>query len=210
MDDGGSPPLDPAHEALPPTLQRDEQGVQVVVLGGDGPPQERLEKSDTVASVAVYHAGDGIQRPHRALVYRAQDLLLRLLRNGTIDEEMYAAGRAFQAAFTRAQLDPLRAADMARLPGLGDGGVSPAVLDARAKMAELIDVLGGHRCVVARVAWQCLGIGDSIGDWAEDESGGSPVLLTINKNAAKGVLLAALSILTTVDWERLRDEDETR
>ena len=53
------------------------------------------------------------------LHYRIIDPLARMRRAGTITDAMYNAARDFQAAFVIAQLEPLRALPMLRVPGAG-------------------------------------------------------------------------------------------
>ena len=50
---------------------------------------------------------------------RVVDTLGRMLKAGTIDGAMHDAGREFQRSFVLAQLDPLRAVDLLRVPGSG-------------------------------------------------------------------------------------------
>src|SRR5258708_39458507 len=50
---------------------------------------------------------------------RALDNIGRLLRDGTIEEAWASAGYLFRRDFSRAQFDPLRAADMAPLASAG-------------------------------------------------------------------------------------------
>src|SRR5919106_3524849 len=51
--------------------------------------------------------------------HRLVDTLARMLKSGTIYQAMHDAGRDFQAAFILAQLDPLRALPILRVPGTG-------------------------------------------------------------------------------------------
>jgi hypothetical protein len=49
--------------------------------------------------------------------HRTVDTLGKMLHAGTITQEMHDAARAFQAAFFIANLDPIRAAPILRVPG---------------------------------------------------------------------------------------------
>ena len=51
--------------------------------------------------------------------HRTVDTLGKMLRAGTITPEMHDAARAFQADFTIASLDPIRATPTLRVPGAG-------------------------------------------------------------------------------------------
>jgi hypothetical protein len=59
--------------------------------------------------------------PDGRMVYhhRTVDTLGKMLRAGTITPEMHDAAKDFQAAFIMAQLDPLRALPILRVPGTG-------------------------------------------------------------------------------------------
>ena len=78
------------------------------------------------------------------LHYRIIDPLARMRRAGTITDAMYNAARDFQAAFVIAQLEPLRALSMLRVPG---AGAAPELhehqLDARRRVHEALQALGG-------------------------------------------------------------------
>ena len=52
--------------------------------------------------------------------HRTVDTLGKMLRSGTISQEMHDAAKDFQAAFIIAQLDPLRALPVLRVPGEGE------------------------------------------------------------------------------------------
>ncbi|HET6745983.1 MAG TPA: hypothetical protein VFH90_09085 [Candidatus Limnocylindria bacterium] len=59
--------------------------------------------------------------PDGRIVYhhRTVDTLGKMLRAGTIDQAMHDAAKDFQAAFIIAQLEPLRAFPVLRVPGTG-------------------------------------------------------------------------------------------
>ena len=59
--------------------------------------------------------------PDGRIVYhhRTVDTLGKMLRAGTIDQAMHDAARDFEAAFIIANLDPLRALAVLRVPGTG-------------------------------------------------------------------------------------------
>ena len=144
------------------------------------------------------------RRPQRS---RTTDVLGVLLDNGTIDLAMYEAGRAFQALFHQAQIDPLRAPSLLRLPG--GGGHEPGLPGrARDRLARLLDRLGGLDSPTGRCAWAILGEARSLRDWALREGwSGRP----IRAEAAQGILVAALGLLVCrshgTDQERLTVPD---
>jgi hypothetical protein len=59
--------------------------------------------------------------PDGRVVYhhRTVDTLGKMLRSGAIDQEMHDAANDLQAAFIVANLDPLRALPILRVPGTG-------------------------------------------------------------------------------------------
>jgi hypothetical protein len=74
---------------------------------------EEVREKDPDGRIVVHH--------------RTVDTLGRMLRSGTISQEMHDAARDFQAAFIVAQLDPLRAIPILRVPGKRAGaGAGPA------------------------------------------------------------------------------------
>ena len=84
--------------------------------------------------------------PDGQIVYhhRTVDTLGKMLRAGTIDQAMHDAGRDFQAAFIIAQLDPLRALPILRLPGTGrEPELNERQLHARRRVHGALQALGG-------------------------------------------------------------------
>ena len=62
----------------------------------------------------------------------------------TIDQAMHDAARDFQAAFILAQLDPLRALPVLRVPGTGrQPELNERQLHARRRVHEMMAALGG-------------------------------------------------------------------
>ena len=75
--------------------------------------------------------------PDGRIVYhhRTVDTLGKMLRAGTIDQAMHDAAKDFQAAFIIAQLDPLRALPVLRVPGTGrEPDLSERQLQARRRV----------------------------------------------------------------------------
>lgn len=124
---------------------------------------------------------------------RAIDTLARMHAAGTIDAAMLDAGREFQRSFVLAQLDPLRAVDLLRVPGSGrepePGNVQMA---ARNRVHRSLLALGGHDSPAGSCVWHVLGIGLSIREWSLRQGwGGRPV----RQEQAQGMLMAALGLL---------------
>jgi hypothetical protein len=125
--------------------------------------------------------------------HRLIDILGRMLKSGTIDQAMHDAGRDLQAAFIVAQLDPLRAMPILRVPGTGrDPDLSERQLHARQRVHEAMQALGGHASPVGSWAWHVLGCQRSIREWAMRQGwGGRP----LHVQQAQGIAMAALDLL---------------
>ena len=87
---------------------------------------------------------------------RVVDTPGRMLKSGTIDAAMLDAGREFQRSFTLAQLDPLWAMDLLRLPGSGREPESGHVQQAaRNRVYRALLALGGHDSPAGSCAGTC-------------------------------------------------------
>ena len=127
------------------------------------------------------------------LRHRTVDTLGKLLRAGTISQEMRDAARGFQAAFTIANLDPIRAAPILRMPGAGrEPNLSERQLDARRRVHVALQALGGINSPAGSCVWHVVGCGCSIREWAIRQGwNGRPV----RQERAQGILIAALGVL---------------
>ena len=111
-----------------------------------------------------------------------------MLQRGTITKDAAIAADQFRQAFRIAALDPLRAADMARVPGgRGHGGSEPPTW-ARKRVNEAIAALGGQSSLVASCLWHVIGLEWSIRRWCREQAG-------IAHTTGGGILIAALVIL---------------
>src|SRR5918996_1647164 len=84
--------------------------------------------------------------PDGRIVYhhRTVDTLGKMLRAGTIDQAMHDTAKDFQAAFIVANLDPLRALPILRVPGTGrDPDLNDRQLHARRRVHKSLQALGG-------------------------------------------------------------------
>jgi hypothetical protein len=128
------------------------------------------------------------------LHHRVVDTLGRMLKAGTITEPMAEAGRKFGRQFILAQLDPLRAPDLARIPGNGrEADPGDISLAAREQVHRALRALGGHDTALGSVAWHVLGCGCSLREWALRQSWNGRQL---RPEQATGVLIAALDLLS--------------
>ena len=128
------------------------------------------------------------------LHHRVVDTLGRMLKAGTISEPMAEAGRAFQRHFILAQLDPLRAPDVRRVPGNGrEADPGDTSLAAREQVHRALRALGGQDAALGSVAWHVLGAGCSLREWTLRQSWNGRQL---RPEQATGVLIAALDLLS--------------
>jgi Family of unknown function (DUF6511) len=111
----------------------------------------------------------------------------------TIDQAMHDAGQDFQAAFIIAQLDPLRALPMLRVPGTGrEPDLSERQLHARRQVHQAMAALGGISSPAGSCVWHVVGLQRSVREWAMRQGwGGRPV----RQEQAQGILVAALGVL---------------
>jgi hypothetical protein len=116
-----------------------------------------------------------------------------MLRAGTIDQAMHDAAKDFQAAFIIAQLDPLRALPIVRVPGNGrEPDLNERQLHARRRVHEALQALGGLSSPAGSCVWRVVGLQRRVREWAIRQSwGGRPV----RQEQAQGILIAALGVL---------------
>ena len=125
--------------------------------------------------------------------FKAYDTLAVLLRRGSITVAEHDAGREFEETFRTARLDPLRAADLGRVPG-GSGAVpGEAALAARRRVGRKLKAMGGPMSPGGAVLWAVLGEGVTLKAFAAETrlAGGR----ALDERAAKGMLVAALGVL---------------
>jgi hypothetical protein len=125
--------------------------------------------------------------------HRTVDTLGKMLRAGTITQEMHDAGKDFQAAFIVANLDPLRAIPILRVPGTGrEPELNERQLDARRRVDQSLGALGGLSSPAGSCVWHVVGLQRSVREWAIRQGwGGRPV----RQEQAQGMLVAALGML---------------
>lgn len=148
--------------------------------------RSRLRQGTIVAHRQAVQDSDGnIGAPYLAL-----STLALLERHGTITREQRTAGDEFHRVFQLAQLDALKAADMARVPVCGG---NPEGLNgnerARKKIRDAIIMLGGSASIRTSCAWHILGEEQSLRQWATERFAGK-------KQEAVGVLVVVLEALT--------------
>jgi hypothetical protein len=145
-------------------------------------PQRELEEvreRDPDGRIAVHH--------------RTVDTLGKMLRAGTITQEMHDAAKDLQADFIVANFDPLRALPIVRVPGNGrEPELHERQLDARRRVHEGMQALGGISSPAGSCVWHVVGLQRSVREWAMRQGwGGRPV----RQEQAQGILVAALGML---------------
>jgi hypothetical protein len=106
---------------------------------------------------------------------------------------MRDAAKDFQAAFIIANLDPLRALPILRVPGTGrEPELNQRQLHARRRVHAAMEALGGLSSPAGSCIWHVVGLQRSVRDWAIRQGwGGRPV----RQEQAQGILVAALGML---------------
>ncbi|TCZ64085.1 hypothetical protein EXY23_07925 [Roseicella aquatilis] len=123
---------------------------------------------------------------------RAVDTLGLMLANGSITPEMHEAGCIFRTLFRSAAIDSMSTSQLIRLPRSTADRLSNRQIDARRRVAEALDALGGHDSPAGSCAWFIIGLECSVREWAQRRGwGGRPVSQPI----AGGILVAALGTL---------------
>jgi hypothetical protein len=133
--------------------------------------------------------------PDGRMVYhhRTVDTLGKMLRAGTITPEMHDAAKDFQAAFIMAQLDPLRALPILRVPGTGrELDFNELQLHARRRVQEVMAALGGITSPAGSCVWHVVGLQRSVREWALRQGWGGR---SVRQEQAQGIVVAALGML---------------
>jgi hypothetical protein len=127
--------------------------------------------------------------PDGRIVYhhRTVDTLGKMLRAGTIDQAMHDAAKDFEAAFIVANLDPLRALPILRVPGTGrEPDLNERQLHARWRVHKALEALGGISSPAGSCMWHVVGLQRSVREWAIRQGwGGRPV----RQEQAQGILV---------------------
>jgi hypothetical protein len=126
--------------------------------------------------------------------YRSIDILELLERRGVITSGMWMAGNRFRAIFHVAQLDPLKAADMAR-PVIS-GNRTPDILNKTKKARESIWsallAVGGLHSAGGSCLWHVIGWERTLKEWALVQGWNGR---KVSQDMARGILIATLGTL---------------
>jgi hypothetical protein len=130
--------------------------------------------------------------PHIAI-----DLLVRMEGNNRINRDERVAGERFRDWFRLAQLDSLKAADMAR-PYVDGGGAIPELEPhnerARNEITRAIRWVGGIGSSAGSCLWHVIGLDESLRKWAILQS------RSLDHKGAAVILAIALERLARMPW----------
>ena len=140
---------------------------------------EEVREKDPDGRIVVHH--------------RTVDTLGKMLKAGTISPDMHDAAKDFEAAFIIANLDPIRALPILRVPGTGrEPDLNERQLHARHRVHKAMQALGGISSPAGSCVWHVVGLQRSVREWAIRQGwGGRPV----RQEQAQGILVAALGML---------------
>ena len=140
---------------------------------------EEVREKDPNGRIVVHH--------------RTVDTLGKMLKAGTISPEMYHVARDLQADFILANLDPLRALPVLRVPGMGrEPELNERQIAARRRVHAAMQALGGINSPAGSCVWHVVGLQRSLREWAMRQGwSGRPV----RQEQAKGILFAALGVM---------------
>ena len=105
------------------------------------------------------------------------------------------AARDFESPFIVANLDPLRALPIFRIPGTGrDPDLNDRQLHARRRVHKSLKALGGISSPAGSCVWHVVGLQRSVREWAIRQSWGR---YPVRQEQVQGILIAALGMLVT-------------
>lgn len=115
-------------------------------------------------------------------------VLARLQHRGAISAAEAGAGELFHKLFRTASLDPLKAADMGRVPGgMSRGDLPPSAEQCRRKVADAMTALGGAGSPAASAVWHICGLEQTVRQWS--------LATRRHQTMACGILIGALAAL---------------
>ncbi len=152
------------------------------------PSKWRLQHGDFSAPIRDADPETGSPVEHR----RAVDTLGHMLANGTITPQMHEAGSIFRTLFRSAALDGIATSQLIRLAGATNDDLPNRQIEARRRVANAIDALGGHDSPAGSCVWFVVGLEFSVREWAMRQGwAGRPV----HGPVAQGILVGALGTL---------------
>ena len=152
------------------------------------PSKWRLQHGGFSAPIREADPDTGTPVEHR----RAVDTLGMMLTNGTITPQMHEAGAIFRALFRSAALDGIATSQMIRLAGATNDDMPNRQIDARRRIANAIDALGGHDSPSGSCVWFVVGLEFSVREWAMRQGWAGRV---VHGPVGQGILVGALGML---------------
>lgn len=152
------------------------------------PSKWRLQHGEFSAPIREADPETGSPVEHR----RAVDTLGMMLTNGTITPQMHEAGAIFRALFRSAALDDIATSQLIRLAGATNDDMPNRQIDARRRIANAIDALGGHDSPSGSCVWFVVGLEFSVREWAMRQGWAGRV---VHGPVGQGILVGALGML---------------
>lgn len=174
----------------PEELERDpESGVIVAKYGDDAGAlgsQKHSREVDTVEYERVGNSGRLVKKLRSAR--KVESVLDRMLRTGSIDEQMHACGEKYARCFHKAHAVSSVTLFEPTIKG-SDDIFTEELLNARASIDEATKMVGGERSITASCLWFVIGWGESLNTWAARQA------KPLNERVAAGILIGALATL---------------
>jgi hypothetical protein len=152
------------------------------------PSKWRLQHGAFSDAVRGTDPETGTPVAHRCAV----DTLGQMLANGTITPQMHEAGSIFRTLFRAAALDGIATSQLIRLAGATNDDMPNRQIDARRRIANAVDALGGHDSPAGSCVWFVVGLEFSMREWAQRQGWAGR---TVHGPTAQGMLVAALGTL---------------
>jgi hypothetical protein len=148
----------------------------------------RTQHGDIGTAIRVADSETGTPIMQRRVV----DTLGQMLNNGSITREMHEAGCIFRTLFRRAALDGIATSQFVRIAASSGDWLSVSQLDARRRVLNALDALGGIDSPGVSIAWHVVGIEVSLRAWSAQQGGNGRL---VSAPIACGILFAALGTL---------------
>jgi hypothetical protein len=152
------------------------------------PSKWRLQHGGFSAPIRDADPETGSPVEHR----RAVDTLGMMLANGTITPQMHEAGCIFRTLFRSAALDGIATSQLIRLAGATNDDMPGRQLDARRRVANAIDALGGHDSPAGSCVWFVVGLEFSVREWSARQGWAGRI---VHGPVGQGILVGALGTL---------------
>ena len=152
------------------------------------PSKWRLQHGDIGAAIRAADPETGTPVMQRRVV----DTLGQILNNGSITREMHEAGCIFRTLFRRAALDNIATSQFLRVAASTGDHLSISQLDARRRVLNALDVLGGIDSPSGSIAWYVVGLEVSLRAWSAQQGWNGRL---VSAPIACGILVATLGTL---------------